>query len=143
MCALFRISHTSLVDLYRPPDDVPAHSLAPPAEVVGDEESVVGRRLLDRHVMGRQYAGGDASDVAPRLAVIPADREIVPVPRELGVPPAELLRDAHPERRDQQAAAELDEFRVDDRAAELVQVVLVEGLAVEVLESAAIVHPEL
>ena len=62
---LFRISLTSLFDLHRPPDNIPAHFLAPPAEVVGDEEGVVRWRLVDRHVMRRQYAGGDASDIAP------------------------------------------------------------------------------
>ncbi len=129
--------------LHRASKDVASHPLAPASEVVGDIEGVVLRSLLDRHVMGRQDSGRHPDHVAPGLAVIAAEREVIAVPRVLGMPPAELLRNPHSERSDDQTTPEFEQLGVDHRASKLIRVRLIQGPPLEVLEVAEPVDPKL
>src|SRR6187401_925779 len=82
-------------DLHRAAIDIAAHALGPAAEIVGDEDGVVRWGFFDGHVVRREDTGRHSHHIAPRLAVVAAEGEIVSIPGMVWIAPAILLGHAY------------------------------------------------
>src|ERR1700754_1079212 len=107
------------IELYLPAVHVSADFAAPISKVIHHKKIVLPRSFFDSHVVCCGNSDGQLHDVAPGVAAVEAEGQVVSIPWMIRAGEVCAGRDANTEGRHQHAAPQLDQVRIDCRSDEL------------------------